>query len=74
MIEEIRENSNHIELLNKASRRSLGNGRAMSHQAMKALYDLRENNQLCDAVVILDDGTTFDVHRAVLSACSLYFR
>lgn len=53
---------------------ALGQGRAMSEQAMRALYELRENCQLCDAVVRLDDGTTFNVHRAILSACSLYFR
>lgn len=53
---------------------SLSQGRAMSEQAMRALYELRENCQLCDAVVRLDDGTTYNVHRAILSACSLYFR
>lgn len=52
----------------------LGQGRAMSEQAMRALYELRENCQLCDAVVRLDDGTSYNVHRAILSACSLYFR
>lgn len=52
----------------------LGQGRVMSEQAMRALYELRENCQLCDAVIRLDDGTSYNVHRAILSACSLYFR
>lgn len=49
-------------------------GRCMSMQAMQALNELRENNQLCDAVIVLDDDTEIGVHRALLSACSSYFR
>jgi len=43
-------------------------------QAMQSLYDLRQNNLLCDAVLRLEDGGVFPVHRAILSACSTYFR
>lgn len=50
------------------------NGRCMSIQAMQALQELRENNMLCDAVIRLDDGGVFHIHRAILSACSTYFR
>ncbi|XP_067009753.1 kelch-like protein 10 isoform X2 [Anabrus simplex] len=46
----------------------------MSTQAMQSLYDLRQNNQLCDAILRLEDGGIFHVHRAILSACSTYFR
>ncbi|CAG2054071.1 unnamed protein product [Timema podura] len=49
-------------------------GRCMSTQAMQALNDLRRNNQLCDALLRLEDGGTFPVHRAILSSCSTYFR
>lgn len=49
-------------------------GRCMSTQAMQSLYDLRENNLFCDATVRLEDGGIFPVHRAILSACSTYFR
>ena len=46
----------------------------MSMQAMQTLYDLRENNQLCDAIIVLDDGTEIPIHRALLCACSSYFK
>ncbi|PSN47135.1 Kelch-like protein 10 [Blattella germanica] len=49
-------------------------GRCMSTQAMQSLFDLREKNLLCDAVIRLEDGGFFSVHRAILSACSTYFR
>ncbi|XP_015117543.1 kelch-like protein 10 [Diachasma alloeum] len=49
-------------------------GRCMSTQAMQSLYDLRQNNLFCDAVVHLEDGGVFSIHRAILSACSSYFR
>jgi len=37
------------------------------------LSDLRKNGQLCDAVIRVEDGH-FTVHRAIMSACSPYFR
>ncbi|RZF33483.1 hypothetical protein LSTR_LSTR010139 [Laodelphax striatellus] len=46
----------------------------MSSQAMQALYELREERLLCDAVIKLDDGQIFYVHRAIISACSSFFR
>ncbi|KAJ9582804.1 hypothetical protein L9F63_022845 [Diploptera punctata] len=49
-------------------------GRCMSTQAMQSLYELRQNGLLCDATVRVDDGGVFPVHRAILSACSSYFR
>ncbi|KAG7204994.1 hypothetical protein KM043_005379 [Ampulex compressa] len=49
-------------------------GRCMSTQAMQSLYDFRQNNLLCDAVLRLGDGGVFPIHRAILSACSTYFR
>lgn len=49
-------------------------GRCMSTQAMQSLYDLRQNNLLCDAIIRLQDGGVFHIHRAILSACSTYFR
>ncbi|XP_076181587.1 kelch-like protein 10 isoform X1 [Ptiloglossa arizonensis] len=49
-------------------------GRCMSTQAMQSLYDFRQNNLLCDAVLRLEDGGIFPIHRAILSACSPYFR
>lgn len=51
-----------------------GFGRTMSIQAMEALYELREKNQLCDATIVLEDGTSYPVHRAILCACSTYFK
>jgi kelch-like protein 10 len=38
------------------------------------LNDLRQKNLFCDAVLRLEDGGTFQVHRVVLSAHSGYFR
>ncbi|XP_069675813.1 kelch-like protein 10 [Periplaneta americana] len=49
-------------------------GRCMSTQAMEVLQDLRTKNQLCDAILRVEDGGEFPVHRAILSACSDYFR
>ncbi|KAJ8982881.1 hypothetical protein NQ317_004311 [Molorchus minor] len=46
----------------------VGSGRCMSIQAMQALFELKENNQLCDATLILDDGAEIPVHRAILCA------
>jgi hypothetical protein len=48
--------------------------KCLSTQEILILNDLRENGQLCDAVLRLDDGGTFRVHRAILSMCSTYFR
>ncbi|VEN43721.1 unnamed protein product [Callosobruchus maculatus] len=53
---------------------AVGSGRCMSIQAMQALFELKENNQLCDATIVLDDGAEIPVHRAILCACSSYFR
>ncbi|KAK9878141.1 hypothetical protein WA026_017337 [Henosepilachna vigintioctopunctata] len=53
---------------------NVGNGRCMSIQAMQALFEFWEKHQLCDATIILDDGTEIPVHRAVFCACSSYFR
>ncbi|XP_039284785.1 kelch-like protein 10 [Nilaparvata lugens] len=46
----------------------------MSSQALQALYELREERLLCDATIKLDNGEIFYVHRAIISACSSYFR
>lgn len=48
--------------------------RCMSTEAMQTLYDLRQNNLLCDAVLVLADGGRFPVHKAILSACSDFLR
>lgn len=47
---------------------------SMSLEAMQKLNDMRVNNLLCDASIKLGDGTVFNVHRAILSACSDYFK
>ena len=47
--------------------------RKISIQACNVLNDLRKKGQLCDAVIKCDDGQ-FPVHRAIMSACSPYFR
>lgn len=46
----------------------------MSREAMQKLYEMRLNNQLCDAKLSMEDGSIFNVHRAILCACSSYFR
>jgi len=45
----------------------------LSIQACTILNDLRSNNQLCDAIIRVDDGTEFPIHRAVLSGKQIYF-
>ncbi|KAJ8669832.1 hypothetical protein QAD02_001091 [Eretmocerus hayati] len=53
---------------------STGVDRSLSTHVMQSLYDFRQNNLLCDAVLRLEDGGVFPIHRAILSACSTYFR
>jgi hypothetical protein len=45
----------------------------LSIQACTILNDLRSNNQLCDSIIRVDDGTEFPIHRAVLSGKQLFF-
>ncbi|XP_036321452.1 kelch-like protein 10 isoform X2 [Rhagoletis pomonella] len=45
----------------------------MSDQALNTLNELRRNNLLCDAVISVSDDS-FNVHRAIMSASSSYFR
>lgn len=46
----------------------------ISHEAMIKLNEMRVNNQLCDAAIRIDSGEVFNVHRAIMCACSDYFR
>ncbi|KAJ8865784.1 hypothetical protein PR048_033306 [Dryococelus australis] len=48
--------------------------KGLSEEALEILHDLRTGNELCDAIVKLEDGESFSVHRAILSACSSFFR
>lgn len=70
------DNSRDIDLHETNTQRLIAEsgGRCMSTQAMQSLYDFRQNNLLCDAVLRLEDGGVFPIHRAILSACSPYFR
>ncbi|XP_055907678.1 kelch-like protein 10 isoform X2 [Eupeodes corollae] len=45
----------------------------ISEEALNALNEMRKGNLMCDAVVNVNDGS-FNVHRAILSSCSSYFR
>lgn len=51
-----------------------GPRQCMSHEAMTKLNEMRVNNQLCDAAILTDQGDVFNVHRAIMCACSDYFR
>lgn len=42
-------------------------------EASNILWELRNNKQLCDAVIKVED-TEFPIHRNIMSACSPYFR
>lgn len=44
----------------------------MAHQ-LHEFSELRQKDIFCDAVIRVDDGTEFVVHRVILSACSDYF-
>jgi kelch-like protein 10 len=46
----------------------------MSSEAMQKLFEMRLNNQLCDATVRVDEEKTYNIHRAIMCACSSYFR
>uniref|UniRef100_A0A1I8PCH9 BTB domain-containing protein n=1 Tax=Stomoxys calcitrans TaxID=35570 RepID=A0A1I8PCH9_STOCA len=46
---------------------------AVSDEALETLNELRCSNSLCDAKISVPDGS-FNVHRAIMSACSSYFR
>ncbi|XP_055341816.1 kelch-like protein 10 [Paramacrobiotus metropolitanus] len=45
----------------------------ISSEALELLNDMRKIGQLCDAELLLHDGS-LKVHRAILSSCSPYFR
>lgn len=47
---------------------------SISHETIVQLNEMRERNQLCDAVIKTDKGETFQVHRVVIGSCSDYFR
>ncbi|XP_021928737.1 kelch-like protein 10 [Zootermopsis nevadensis] len=49
-------------------------GRCMIAEVLVSQNELREENLLCDAVLRLEDGGVFPVHRVILSTCSAYFR
>ncbi|XP_021929990.1 kelch-like protein 10 isoform X5 [Zootermopsis nevadensis] len=49
-------------------------GRCICTEVLVSLNELREENVLCDAVLRLEDGGVFPVHRVILSTCSAYFR
>jgi hypothetical protein len=49
-------------------------GRCKCIETLVPLNKLRERNLLCDAVLRLDDGGFFRVHRVILSMRSEYFR
>ena len=44
-----------------------------TERALDTLNDLRNNGQLCDAVIRSGEAS-FQVHRNILSACSAYFK
>lgn len=46
----------------------------MSSEAMQKLFEMRLNNQLCDATIKVDNEKAYNVHRAIMCACSSYFR
>ncbi|KAJ8317347.1 hypothetical protein KUTeg_005251, partial [Tegillarca granosa] len=48
-------------------------GKTFSIQACNVLADLRRSGKLCDAVIKVDN-VEFPIHRAIVSACSPYFR
>lgn len=48
-------------------------GTSVSDQALHTLNELRHNNLLCDAIISVPDDS-FNIHRAILSTCSSYFR
>ncbi|OXU26941.1 hypothetical protein TSAR_013831 [Trichomalopsis sarcophagae] len=67
-------NSKHLMMSDGQSTCANSDYRCVSTQGLQSLNDLRQNNLLCDAVLKLEDGGVFPVHRAILSACSTYFR
>ncbi|KAK5645391.1 hypothetical protein RI129_006691 [Pyrocoelia pectoralis] len=57
-----------------SGRSVIGGSRCMSFESMQELNQLREKSELCDATIHLDDGSKIPVHRAILCACSNYFK
>lgn len=68
---DMEEDENDDPLALKTSRKSLHS--SISDQALSTLNELRRNNLLCDAIITVADAS-FNVHRAIMSACSSYFR
>lgn len=47
----------------------------ISREAMQKLFEMRLNNQLCDAEIhCLADNKFLNVHRTMMCACSMYFK
>ncbi|XP_021926519.1 kelch-like protein 10 [Zootermopsis nevadensis] len=60
--------------LNQSRSCSQDGGRRTRTEALASLNELKEKNVLSDAVLRLEDGGSFPVHRMILSMCSEYFR
>ena len=63
-----------IEKLSKKMLRKETNNCDLKLEFLQSLYNLRLTNMLCDAVIKLEDGGVFCIHRVVLSTCSPFFR
>ncbi|XP_021932293.1 kelch-like protein 3 [Zootermopsis nevadensis] len=59
---------------NQSGSRSQDGDRCTCTKPLILLNELREKNVLCDAVLRLEDGGVFPVHRVILSMRSEYFR
>uniref|UniRef100_A0A0L8I331 BTB domain-containing protein n=1 Tax=Octopus bimaculoides TaxID=37653 RepID=A0A0L8I331_OCTBM len=64
-------NSTDLKFSNETTKVSLQN--KIGAEACNVLMELRNTGQLCDAVIKVDEES-FMIHRAILSACSPYFR
>ena len=67
------DNNNSNNNNNKAPEKEIELEKKLSSAACEVLNELRKNGQLTDSVLKVKDGT-FSVHRAMMSACSPYFR
>lgn len=48
--------------------------RQVSRHTLNGYNELRLNEKLCDASLILDNGEIYPIHRSLLSGSSDYFR
>lgn len=63
---------NHLDVANEIDCHN--DKTCLSQHTLAAQSRMQLNNELCDACINLDDGTTIQVHRIIMCSACEYFR